>query len=208
MRKILSCVLSVFVSLAAFASGTEWQFGFTMPFQSGAWNSEDGMGSFTAVGYGGEVDFIHTTDFGLAWKMFAGGSGVATQSVVKDSGGASFLGGIGFGGKIVDSEKLTVFLTGDLGFNYTDVGYFKKDVGGSKTTDELALFNFVVGPTISATYHLASHFGVFAAGSLYYNIGTSDYENKIYDSDTTSVNYSANYAGLLFQPRVGISISY
>ena len=116
--------------------------------------------------------------------------------------------GMGFGGSFIHNEKMTLSLTGNVGFRvqsfvskeeYSYHGY-TVDV----ETDYLS-FLFYIGPEISYTFRFNEHIGLFASAGVFFDAGASAYKVDIdgYDDST-----GLGTVGITFQPKVGLAVTF
>lgn len=196
MKKILTIIAAAVFSVSSIFAENAIHLGGSIPSGSFTTDAEGVDLDMSTSGFVFAFDYTHIADAGFTWKIgFDAGSISGDYDVAKnvDFEGAFFDSEIGFGYSFIHNEKMTLSLTGNLGFDFftltTDVSF----VGDSAT------LLFHIGPEVSFTYKFLSHFGVFGNLGLYYATGSTT-GDSIDDSYSTS--------GVIFKPKFGIAIPF
>ncbi|MBB5219075.1 hypothetical protein DYE49_11410 [Treponema rectale] len=207
MKKIISMVAAALISVtAAFAENT-FHLGAYFPIYSFEVDDTD----ISSTIYGASFDYIHVAESGYTWKIGLECGKASTsdlKSVVKgeDLTGFDFEMEVGFGASFIHNEKMTLSLTGNLGFR-VEVLSAEESIPGdtiSTTYGETILFG---GPQISFTYRFNPHVGLFADLGLFYNSGAVVAD---IDSDNGSItgNNDEKVSGYSCVPKLGVAFTF
>ena len=228
MKKIIALVAAAaFYATAAFAEKTI-HIGVLFPFSdlnasgfadpsigsSGNTIVADGAGGdFSSSGAGGSLGYTYVANGGFTFKFGVGLAGISTSDIRTISGknltGVDFDLGLGFGGSFIHNERMTLSLTGDLGFQLKFLsGTESQEDGWGSNHDidrEILSAMFYIGPELSYTFRFGEHVGMFVSLGYFYNIGSSTYsvgDGVGDDSDDFTTS------GFSFHPKFGLSISF
>lgn len=197
MKKLLTLVAAAVFSVSAVFAESAFHIGAAIPVDALSVNDH----SFTVTGFDFTADFTHIADAGFTWKIgFDAGSARAEMEGFKsyDLDGGNFAMDAGFGWSFIHNEKMTLSLTGDIGFDIFSASY--------NSNLETFTFLFYIGPEVSFTFKFLSHLGVFANVGLYYATGSTGMRYPTGSSSNTTDTYDAS--GIIFKPKFGISIPF
>jgi len=207
MKKVISMVAAALISVtAAFAENT-FHLGAYFPIHSFEIEGED----ISSTIYGASFDYVHVAESGYTWKIgleYGKASTSDLKSVVKDEDltGFDFEMEAGFGASFIHNERMTLSLTGNLGFRVEILGADESVPGDnvSTTYGETIVFG---GPQVSFTYRFNPHIGLFADLGLFYNTGAVVFEVS---SDNNSVDASddENVTGFSVVPKFGVAFTF
>ncbi|MDY6398851.1 MAG: hypothetical protein SPL22_14155 [Treponema sp.] len=197
MKKLIALAAAILLSSSALFAENAFHFGLGIPVGSYSGN-DDGDFSTSAVDF--YADWTRIAERGFTFNLnFAAGSGTLKPKDGNfDFDVDNFAFGAGFGYSFIHNEKMTLTLTGDLGIDI---------LSGSKNSVDITNIEFYIGPKISFTYKIFSHFGLFANAGLYGTAGsasvTSDYITLYGKSTRTE---SEGNSGICFRPEFGIAV--
>ena len=119
--------------------------------------------------------------------------------------------GLGLGGSFIHNERMTLSLTGDLGFwlKYLS-GTESYEIYGYDYDIDMEILSamFYIGPELSYTFRFGEHVGMFVSLGCFYNIGSSTCSAGTDDIVDIKASKGFTTSGFSFQPKFGLSISF
>ncbi|MCR5218656.1 hypothetical protein [Treponema sp.] len=210
MKKLITLAAAALISVTAAFAENAFHFGAYFPLYSYEVEGEDISSSV----YGASVDYVHISDSGYTWKIGAA-LGNATNSDCKsilnqdDLTGFDFEIEAGFGGSLIHDDKMTLSLTGNIGFRVQVLENTETNnlLGIEATTTYGEVIGFA-GPQVSFTYKILEHLGFYADLGIYYNTGYIIYEYDIKDSYNSNDSDDRDVSGFSAIPRIGIALVF
>ena len=205
MKKLLVYLAGLLFAASVFAG--ELHVGTYFPVSRLNVDFDEGDGDFDSSGFGIKADYTNIFDSGFTLKGGVALSYITSKDVIdgEKEGGIDYDAGIGLGYSFLNTENLTLSLTGNLGLH---MQYFS----ASDTIDDVKIDAtvlstlFYLGPELNCTYRFTDSFGIYAGLGIYYALGSSSLDLsmkiggiKISDSD------SYKTTGWIYMPSVGVS---
>ena len=218
MKTIIASVAAVALSVSAVFAENTLHIGMYVPISNLTAAEGSASTAFATTGFGGSLDYTHVAGSGFTFKIGLGVAGANSSNMKtvrgKDLSGTDFDLGLGFGGSVIHDEKMTLSLTGNLGFRiqqlsgndtFTEYKNYRSDTYDIDT--EMVSFLFYIGPEISYTFRFNRHIGLFANFGIFYNTGESSYLTIGAPSEI-KFDFTYTTSGFNFQPKFGLAVTF
>ena len=216
MKTIIASVAAVALSVSAVFAENTLHIGMYVPISNLTAAEGSASTAFATTGFGGSLDYTHVAGSGFTFKIGLGVAGANSYNLTTPIEGKNLTGpdfdlGFGFGGSVIHDEKMTLSLTGNLGFRVQMLsGSDRYKVFNAKTSTidtEMESFLFYIGPEISYTFRFNRHIGLFANFGIFYNTGESSYLT-IGAPSSIDVDFTYTTLGFNFQPKFGLAVTF
>lgn len=216
MKTIIASVAAVALSVSAVFAENTLHIGMYVPISNLTVAEGSASTAFATTGFGGSLDYTHVAGSGFTFKIGLGVAGANSYNLTTPIEGKNLTGpdfdlGFGFGGSVIHDEKMTLSLTGNLGFRVQMLsGSDRYKVFNAKTSTidtEMESFLFYIGPEISYTFRFNRHIGLFANFGIFYNTGGSSYLTL---GGPSEIRFDFTYTtlGFNFQPKFGLAVTF